>query len=323
MEKKLKSSIALTTYNGEKYLLTQLESLARQSRLPDELVICDDGSKDSTLEILESFQRSAPFSVRIERNQKNLGYSQNFAKALSLCAGDILFLCDQDDLWLPNKISDFMARFETDAALSALFADSLIVNNDLEPQQSFFEMNLFSREERALVRAGEAWRIFLKRNIVAGHALAIRKADLPWLLPIPEKIIHDAWLIALLAFSSEVDFLDGTYVKYRQHQNQNIGVISGSVLSRLQARWKRAAERKPEDLERELRFYEELLARLKQRESAKYLNRLEAKIEWLKKRKNFSPFRLARIPRIASDLGAYQEFDNGMASAIKDLLGAG
>lgn len=100
----MKVSIALATYNGAKYLKKQLDSLVHQSMLPYELIVSDDCSTDDTLKVLSDFVTSAPFSVEIHRNTYNIGYSKNFENALNRCTGDLIFICDQDDLWLPNKI---------------------------------------------------------------------------------------------------------------------------------------------------------------------------------------------------------------------------
>ena len=99
-----KISIALATYNGAAYLKEQLESYCSQTQLPDELVVCDDCSTDETIRILEKFIQDAPFEVQICKNQINLGVTKNFEKAVSLCTGDYIFLSDQDDIWLADKI---------------------------------------------------------------------------------------------------------------------------------------------------------------------------------------------------------------------------
>lgn len=90
-------STAMCTYNGEKYLREQLESIARQTLLPNELVVCDDCSSDETVEIIQDFSRNAPFSVRLMINENNLGFAKNFEKAITLCSGEIIVLSDQDD----------------------------------------------------------------------------------------------------------------------------------------------------------------------------------------------------------------------------------
>ena len=98
-------SVAMATYNGEAYIHEQLESLASQTLLPAELVVTDDRSSDRTLEVVESFARNAPFPVRIYRNDRNLGFADNFFNAAARCNGDLIAFCDQDDKWLDHKLS--------------------------------------------------------------------------------------------------------------------------------------------------------------------------------------------------------------------------
>jgi len=97
------TSVALCTYNGERFLSQQLASLAAQTVLPDELVVCDDASTDASMRVVEDFAKNAPFSVRIFRNPNNLGYVKNFEQAIGLCSKEIIFLCDQDDDWEKKK----------------------------------------------------------------------------------------------------------------------------------------------------------------------------------------------------------------------------
>lgn len=98
-------SVAMATFNGERFLEQQLDSLAQQTLLPSELVACDDGSTDGTLEILRRFQAGAPFPVRIHCNQMRLGAGFNFLSALGRCTGDLVAICDQDDIWKERKLS--------------------------------------------------------------------------------------------------------------------------------------------------------------------------------------------------------------------------
>jgi len=126
-------SIALCTYNGAPYLLEQLQSFCLQTRLPDELIVCDDGSTDDTLRILDDFARNAPFLVQTYTNDHNLGYARNFEKAVSLCTGDIIFLSDQDDVWSVSKVEKVYDRFLLDRRLELVFTDAELVNENLEP----------------------------------------------------------------------------------------------------------------------------------------------------------------------------------------------
>lgn len=106
-------SIAMATYNGGQYLQDQLDSLAAQERLPLELVISDDGSKDDTPSLIKSFILHAPFLVRFEQNTERLGYGRKFIKAASMCKGTHVAFCDQDDVWLPQKLRQVSAVLAT------------------------------------------------------------------------------------------------------------------------------------------------------------------------------------------------------------------
>ena len=116
----MKTSVALCTFNGEKFLQEQLSSILLQSVSVNEIVVCDDGSTDQTIEILKNYQGKFPKLFRIYRNEKNLGYVLNFEKAMSLCSGDIIFLCDQDDLWEKNKVEVVLEHFKTNKKINVL-----------------------------------------------------------------------------------------------------------------------------------------------------------------------------------------------------------
>jgi glycosyltransferase involved in cell wall biosynthesis len=98
----------MATFNGARFLREQLDSLARQTLLPSELVVCDDGSRDESVPILESFSREAPFEVRLLRNELNQGFGETFLRAATAARGDWIAFCDQDDVWLPHKLSRCM-----------------------------------------------------------------------------------------------------------------------------------------------------------------------------------------------------------------------
>src|SRR5690348_14254665 len=104
-------SVAMATYNGARFVTEQLDSIAGQTQLPVEVVICDDRSTDETVSILESFAAKAPFRVTLHRNDEQLGYRLNFKKAVSFCTGDLIAFCDQDDVWHPDKLKTLSAQF--------------------------------------------------------------------------------------------------------------------------------------------------------------------------------------------------------------------
>ncbi len=124
-----KISIALCTYNGEQFLGRQLASIQQQTRAPDELVVCDDCSTDRTLEILQEFAASAAFPVRITRNEQNLGFVANFERAIRLCLGDLVALCDQDDIWYPTRLERSLQEFTTHPEVGFIFSDADIIDH--------------------------------------------------------------------------------------------------------------------------------------------------------------------------------------------------
>ncbi|MEA3009024.1 MAG: hypothetical protein QOJ91_716 [Sphingomonadales bacterium] len=198
-------SVALATYNGRAYLGEQLASLAAQTRLPDELVVCDDGSTDGSVELIEDFARTAPFPVRIHRNARNLGVLRNFEKALSLCEGDIVFLSDQDDFWLPEKIGEIVEIFEKTPGALAVINDKLIADENLVPTGATMLGNIrgFGSPDG---------------NFVAGCCSAFRREWLGIALPIPEgAIAHDTWLVGLAHRLGVVSISEKPLQYYRRH----------------------------------------------------------------------------------------------------------
>jgi glycosyltransferase involved in cell wall biosynthesis len=205
----MKISIAMATYNGAKYLQDQLDSFAAQTRLPDELVVCDDGSKDQTIEIIENFSRTVAFSVRIYRNETRLGYAQNFGQAMSLCTGDVTFLSDQDDYWFINKIETVTAIFNSDKNIWVVINDAQMTNDSLKPtgQTILGQMNL----EKS------------NNNIYChGCCSAYRKIINSALLPIPEEIVsHDMWLHQL-GFSLNIRKEVTECLQYYRRHDKNV-----------------------------------------------------------------------------------------------------
>ena len=123
-------SVALTTYNGEKYILEQLDSIKKQSRPVDEVIICDDGSTDTTIQLINEFIKTNQLDTwKLFQNKENLGYSRNFFKAVRLCNGQHIFLCDQDDVWDKDKVKIFLSVMEEDEKIYAVSSNYIIINN--------------------------------------------------------------------------------------------------------------------------------------------------------------------------------------------------
>lgn len=188
----MKISIAMATYNGERWIKAQLDSLVDQSRVPDELIITDDRSKDRTIEIAREFAKTAPFPVIIEVNETNLGVRGNFARAVTLCTGDIVLLCDQDDVWLHEKV----ARLET---LLGEHPDKACVMNDAILTDG--ELRAVGKNKLAAIRAAG----LPDTDFVMGCCAGFRRDLVDITLPIPDDAPkHDSWMIWV------ADVLDNT-----------------------------------------------------------------------------------------------------------------
>lgn len=198
-------SIAMATYNGAKFLREQLDSFSAQTRLPDELVVCDDGSKDATLEILETFAASAPFAVRVIRNPENLGFVRNFEKALSLCSGDLIFLSDQDDVWLPEKLATVEAEFRADPKIMVTINDMIITDG---------ELNHNNVTQLGNIRATG----FGEQRFLAGCCVAMRNGVVSALVPFPDKqFTHDGWIGDMSVALGVRKIVDRPLQLYRRH----------------------------------------------------------------------------------------------------------
>lgn len=131
-QKKESISVCMAVYNGERFIEEQLQSILCQTRQPDEVILCDDGSTDDTVRILESFleKNNLRTNWKLYQNQKNLGYPANFYHAMDLCTKDIVFLADQDDIWHIDKISKMAAVFEADMDLKAVSCKFALIDEN-------------------------------------------------------------------------------------------------------------------------------------------------------------------------------------------------
>lgn len=318
----LTASIVMATYNGEKYLSEQLASLQTQTRLPSELIISDDCSKDSTRKILEGAARISRFPVKILLQEKNLGFVGNFSAAIVRAMGDIIFLCDQDDRWKEGKIEAFLQRFENDPNLDAFFCNARMMDeNGADLASDFFSLNHFTIKEQNAFHQQQGWKISLKRNVVAGNMLAFRKKWMEKILPIPAGYVHDAWIVAFLTSVGRVDCTAEELSFYRSHTQQSIGTLDGSFSEKMQHRLQRARGTSLQELERERLKIEKLLERAQQHDAAAdCLTGWKEKRKFLSTRSRMSSLLIARIPTILTNFAQYQRYDNGFSSMVKDFL---
>ena len=215
-------SIALTTYNSQKYVAQQLLSIAQQKRLPDEVIVCDDASDDGTWDLILEFSRKAPCPVIPIRNPKTLGITKNFEQAITRCTGTLIALCDSDDVWYPQKLEELECVFEGDDPKAvAAFSDSDLITEEGERTgRTFWERSHFGKSrQRAFMN--DTVSTLLAGPIVAGMSLMFSSSIVSVVLPLPDDWHHDAWISIFAALCGSVCFLPQTLQAYRVHPGQN------------------------------------------------------------------------------------------------------
>lgn len=203
-------SIALCTYNGATHLREQLLSILGQRYKNIELVIVDDASTDDSWSIANSFLADVNadgLEARIYKNDRNLGYSKNFEKAISLCNGEFIALCDQDDIWSAEKVEKMV---EAIGAHTLIYHDSEHVDNAGDSLHKY-------TSDRFHMYQGHGSRALLLENCVSGHACMFSKKMCEYILPIPADVFHDWWIAYQAASFGSIMYLPEPLVKYRRH----------------------------------------------------------------------------------------------------------
>ena len=218
-------SIAMTTYNGEKYVAAQMETILKQSFPADEIIICDDGSDDRTVAILKQIMAENPkANIQLIENDTNLGYVRNFYKAISLTKGDYIFLADQDDEWHLDKIERTMQVMqETDAAAvctNCYFIDA--ESNRLE-KVSGYDRNPFIDLVTEKITPISFYELVIG-NIAQGCTYCFTKEVKEYYLRVNSKhLIHDHQIMFVASLLGKVYFLDEALIDYRLHGNNSVG----------------------------------------------------------------------------------------------------
>ncbi|GLX77579.1 glycosyl transferase [Thalassotalea insulae] len=322
-------SIALATFNGEAYIRQQLLSIVEQNVKPDEIVVCDDNSADKTVEIVLSIAKKFKdinFIVRV--NETNLGYSQNFSKALELCSGEIIFLADQDDVWYENKIEHIIRLFQNHQEKSLIIHD-LMFCDGLLTQQGQTKLQRLKKVSNPM------------DTYVVGMATAVRRDFLQLCLPIPDFsfISHDAWLHHCAAIYNQKLILDEVLADYRRHENnatKEVSINSANKMGPLDYFYLKLDKRQQQlNLNKRKQFVSVLLQWLNQNNAEvikncildeKYVLTEIAKLNDEIVHLNFRLFALKQNFLYKNLLifsnyfhGRYKHF-NGIKSAFKDIL---
>ncbi|UMQ43781.1 glycosyltransferase [Chryseobacterium sp. Y16C] len=213
----MKVSVCLATYNGEKFISEQITSILQQIDQNDEIIVSDDGSADKTLEIIRNINDSR---IKMVINKGKKGYTPNFQNALRASVGDIIFLSDQDDVWMPGKYN---------AVLESLKENDLVVTNSMVTDEL---LNVTNHSFFSLYNSGTG----ILKNIICctyyGSCMAFNRKVLNHSMPFPknEEVAIDLWMGLVAEVTGKVKFIEQPYLLYRRSENTVTQL--GSLLNR-------------------------------------------------------------------------------------------
>lgn len=217
-------SVAMTTFNGEKYIEKQIESIIHQSLPVDEIIVCDDGSTDHTVELLKKYD------VTLIQNFQNLGYKLNFKQAMEKCNGDYIFLCDQDDIWEKDKVKDMMQIMESHKNIHVLASSFTYIDGQDQMilttlNKGYSNNNLYNKEVAKNDLVSVLTDEFIYGNYFQGCALVMDKQTRDFVVHhFDDRLPHD-WIISLYAsIDGGMYFYNKSEFKYRIHNDNSIGV---------------------------------------------------------------------------------------------------
>lgn len=225
----LKVSVALAVYNGEQYITALLQSLKNQIRKPDEIVIVDDKSTDSSVEIVKRFIEENELDWRLIENKENLGYRKNFRKAISLTSGDLVFLCDQDDVWCEDKIESITGIFTQHSDILSVNSSFTVIDGDghddpLTEKRGTDNYGMLPKRFHNPFGRVRLPAIF-HRNISPGCTMAVRRELADDYVRLTKcELPHDYELNLMAAAKHSLYFYNVPLIKYRIHSSNTIGL---------------------------------------------------------------------------------------------------
>lgn len=317
-------SIALCTYNGERFLREQLASLLVQTCLPAEVVVCDDGSTDQTPEIIREFVAQAPFSVHFHRNPSRMGSTANFQQAAALCQSEFIAFCDQDDVWLPQKLERLRAALVTFPGAGYAFCNSTLVDSELEPIGNSLWSDIgFSQQQRKQMMGNEAVDVLLKHNVVCGMSMMFRSRFRDLVLPVGTGWVHDAWIALVLSAVGGCCLVEEALVLYRLHGKQQIGAARPSMRSRLASAMKSDASILLANAARFAEASHRVRSSLGEDLNDRGVTLIEQKVHHLQTRAQYRSLSLLGRLTLAKELlqGHYARFGPGMLTFVRDMFG--
>lgn len=220
MDNNEKIDILIATYNGEKYIKEQLDSILNQTYTNINVIISDDMSVDSTYEILKEYEKKDT-RVKVYRQSNNLGSNRNFEFLLTKVTSNYYMFSDQDDVWMQDKVEKTYNKIKQDNA-GLVCTDLLLVDENLNSLNSTFNKKL--KKERKLKKYNN-WKMVFLYNVVTGCTIMSKKEYIKDILPIPDNknVLHDHFISLVVGNKSIISYLDEPTIKYRQHAKNQVG----------------------------------------------------------------------------------------------------
>lgn len=329
----LSVSVAVATYNGERYLAAQLESIVRQTYPPDAVVLSDDASTDNTLGIAEELAARYPhIQWHILSNATNRGYVANFERAIAHCTSDIIALSDQDDIWLPNRLATIVQSFQDQPRCGLVFTDAFVVDQEL----NLTGTTIYTHRPLPDFRPDRVLVGLLQVTDIKGCTLAFRSVYWPYLLPVGQpEWGHDHWIIFLLAAISQICYISKPLMLYRRHQgNAGSDPYLTSNWRQSLRRWRHALSE--EVYETDYLHWSAMLTHLcalqekhdaliDPSQLAQAVAKTETRTAFARQRLQLRRWRRSKrwrpILRLLKE-GQYTRFANRTRSALRDLIGS-
>jgi glycosyltransferase involved in cell wall biosynthesis len=195
--------VVLASYDGERFINEQLDSIVAQLSPNDEVIVSDDASSDNTVNLVKG---RGDRRIHVLENRERVGYVRNFERAISRVSGQYIFFSDQDDVWLPGKLDSMCSALQRKPFVAS---DAVVVNERLEVlYQSYFEWRNASTF---------SWQSIFLRPPIVGATMSCRNDYLQSLLPLPEYIPHDFWLTFNAAWDGALEIIPAPLILYRRH----------------------------------------------------------------------------------------------------------
>jgi glycosyltransferase involved in cell wall biosynthesis len=325
-------SVALCTHNGMPYVREQVASILAQSVSPRQLVLSDDASTDATVatvrELVEAHNRARPdraIELEVLENAVPLRVVRNFEQAVGACTGDLIVLCDQDDVWHPERIAIAQRAFELRPELTLVHANARLVDGDGAPLgYTLFDGIALTEVEKAEIHAGREFDALLRRNLVTGATTMFRRELLDVAVPFPEPWVHDEWLAMLASILGTTDLLDDELIDYRQHGANQIGARKRSFGEKIGELLGSRTERSAYLVARA----EVLLARLEalgERVPPVAVALAAEKVAHERRRRDLPRLRVARLRGVIAEYhrGEYGRFGRPRYDILRDLFQPG